>query len=78
MKRNAMTAISYVTNEKGERKALVIDISELKKEGKTEENVNELIEDLEDILAVELLKKENDYNSIDEVEKRLRSKGVID
>lgn len=70
-----MAAISYVTNENGERTALLIDISGLRKDGK---DVTELIEDLEDILAIELSKKENDYSPIDEVENRLRSKGVID
>jgi hypothetical protein len=66
MKSNIMNAISYVTNEKGERTALLIDISELKQEGKTQEDVNALIEDLEYILAIELSKKENDYSSWEE------------
>lgn len=73
-----MTAISYVTNEKGERTALLIDINELKKEGKTEEDVNDLIEDLEDILAIELSKKENDYISWEEAKKELREQDSKD
>jgi hypothetical protein len=38
----------------------------------------EFVEDLEDILAVELSKNENEYSSWEDVKKRLRSKGLID
>ncbi len=73
-----MTGINFVMNDKGEKTGLLIDIARLKQEGKTENDVMEFIEDLEDILAVELSKNENDYSNWDEAKKRLRDKGIID
>jgi hypothetical protein len=73
-----MTGMNFVMNDKGERTALLIDFAQLKQEGKTENDVMEFVEDLEDILAVELSKNENEYSSWEDVKKRLRSKGLID
>ncbi len=73
-----MTGINFVMNDKGEKTGLLIDIARLKQEGKTENDVMEFIEDLEDILAVELSKNENDYSNWDDAKKRLRDKGIID
>ena len=73
-----MTGINFVTNDKGERTALLIDFARLKQEGKTESDVMEFMEDLEDILAVELSKSENDYSSWEDAKGRLKSKGIID
>ena len=73
-----MTGINFVTNDKGERTALLIDFAQLKQEGKTENDVMEFIEDLEDILAVELSKTEDNYSNWDDAKKRLRENGAID
>ncbi len=73
-----MTGINFVLNDKGERTALLIDFAHLKQEGKTDVDVMEFIEDLEDILAVELSKNENDYSSWEDAKSRLRAKGIID
>ena len=61
-----------------ERTALLIDFARLKQEGKTDSDVMEFMEDLEDILAVELSKSENDYSSWEDAKGRLKSKGIID
>ncbi len=73
-----MTGLNFVTNDKGERTALLIDFARLKQEGKTENDVMEFMEDLEDILAVELSKKENDYSNWEDAKSRLKAKGIID
>ena len=73
-----MTGLNFVMNDKGERTALLIDFAVLKQEGKTENEVMEFMEDLEDIIAVELSKKEDNYSDWVEAKNRLRSKGVID
>ena len=73
-----MTGLNFVTNDKGERTALLIDFARLKQEGKTENDVMEFMEDHEDILAVELSKKENDYSNWEDAKSRLKAKGIID
>src|SRR4051812_20528279 len=73
-----MTGINFVMNDRGEKTALLIDLARLKQEGKTESDVMDFMEDLEDILAIELSKNENDYSSWEDAKKRLRSKGIID
>ncbi len=73
-----MTGMNFVMNDKGEKTALLIDFAQLKQEGKTENDIMEFMEDLEDILAVELSKKENDYSTWEDVKERLKTKGVID
>ena len=55
-----MTGINFVTNDKGERTGLLIDLDQLKTDGRSESDVMEFMEDLEDILAIELTHKEND------------------
>ncbi len=65
-------------NDKGEKTALLIDFERLKQEGKTENDVMEFMEDLEDILAIELSKNENDYSNWEDAKGRLRAKGIID
>ena len=61
-----MTGINFVTNDKGEKTALLIDLAQLKHEGKSETDVIEFMEDLEDILAIELSKHDNDYSTWDD------------
>ena len=38
----------------------------------------EFMEDLEDILAIELSKNENDYSNWEDAKSRLKAKGIID
>lgn len=73
-----MTGINFVMNDKGEKTALLIDLEQLRHEGKSEVDVMEFMEDLEDILAVELSRKENDYSNWEDAKKRLQVKGIID
>lgn len=73
-----MTGINFVMNDKGEKTALLIDIAQLKHEGKSETDVMEFIEDLEDILAIELSQQDNNYSDWEDAKKRLRAKGIID
>lgn len=73
-----MTGINFIMNDKGEKTALLIDFERLKQEGKTENDVMEFMEDLEDILAIELSKNENDYSNWEDAKGRLRAKGIID
>jgi hypothetical protein len=73
-----MNGINFVTNDKGEKTGLLIDLDRLKTEGKSEVDVMDFMEDLEDILAIELSKKENGYSSWEDAKTRLRNKGVID
>ena len=63
---------------KGEKTALLVDLSQLKQEGKTESDVMEFMEGLEDILAIELSKNENNYSNWEDAKKRLKAKGIID
>jgi len=58
-----MTGINFVMNDKGE---------------KSETDVMEFIEDLEDILAIELSQQDNNYSDWEDAKKRLRAKGIID
>ena len=73
-----MIGINFVMNDKGEKTGLLIDLVQLKHDGKTETDVMEFIEDIEDVLAIELSNSENDYSSWEDAKKRLRAKGVID
>ena len=73
-----MTGMNFVMNDKGEKTALLIDFAQLKHEGKTENDIMEFMEDLEDILAVELSKKENDYSTWEDAKERLKAKRIID
>ena len=38
----------------------------------------EFMEDLEDILAIELSKNENDYSNWEDAKSRLKAKGILD
>jgi hypothetical protein len=51
-----MTGVNYVTNDKGEHTALLIDLTQLRGIENTESDINEFLEDLDDIIAVELSK----------------------
>jgi len=73
-----MTGINYVLDEHGEKTALLIDLQKLRQTGSNEKDVMEFIEDIEDVLAVELSKTENNYSNWEEAKIRLKAKGVID
>ena len=51
-----MTGINYVTNEKGEKTALLIDLTQLRETESTESDLIEFLEDLDDVIAAELSK----------------------
>ena len=72
-----MTGINFVMNGKGEKTGLLIDLAQLKQEGKTETDAMEFMEDLEDVLAIELSQNENDYSSLEDAKKRLTAKSII-
>jgi hypothetical protein len=61
-----MTGINYVTNEKGEKTALLIDLAELKDAVTAETDITELLENLDDMIAAELSKGQKG-RSYDEV-----------
>lgn len=73
-----MTGVNYVMNDKGEKTALLIDLAQLRGGDKTEKDVMEFMEDLEDMLAVELSKKDDDYSDWSDAKERLKAKGIID
>jgi hypothetical protein len=60
--RNKMEGISYLTDEAGQKKAVVIDSALLK----GRDNLSEIIEDIEDEIAIELRKNEPllDWNTV--------------
>ena len=73
-----MEAINYLTDAGGRRKAIVIDLDELKRSGQTGHDVvMYLQEDLEDLLDVELVKHEETI-PWEDAERELRQKGLID
>ena len=49
-----MTGINYVTNDKGEKTAILIDLSHLRQTETTENDLLEFLEDLDDTIAAEL------------------------
>ena len=65
-------------DEHGEKTALLIDLKKPKQSGSNEMDVMEFIEYLEDVLAIELAKSENDYSYRDEAKNSLRTIRVID
>jgi hypothetical protein len=73
-----MTGINFVTNDKGERTGLFIDFSQLRQKNNSDDDVMDFMEDLEDLLAIELAKKENDYSDWEDAKTRLKAKGAID
>jgi hypothetical protein len=73
-----MEAINYITDAEGRKKALVIDLDVLKRNGQTGRDVvMYLQEELEDLLDLELAKNEETI-PWEEAEQQLRQKGIID
>lgn len=71
-----MTGINYVTNDKGEKTALLIDLKELRT-GKSRSDVSDFLDDLQDILAIEL-GDEEEYNDWEEIKHDLKNAGKLD
>ena len=72
-----MEAINYLTDADGRKKAIVIDLDELKRSGQTGHDVVlYLQEDLEDLLDVELVKHEETI-PWEELKKQLKSEGLL-
>jgi hypothetical protein len=69
-----MDTIRYVTDSKGSNSGLLIDFSSAKKTIKSKAGLIALFEDIEDILAVELTKKEKSI-SYEKARKQLFGKG---
>ena len=69
-----METIRYITNSKGKHSGLVIDFDVAKKVLKKKEDIIALIEDIEDIVAVELSKNEKSL-SYEEARKQILEKG---
>ena len=53
-----MDALRYITNAKGERDGILIDLKSIRKKRKSENALNELLEDLEDIVVAEVRKND--------------------
>jgi hypothetical protein len=54
-----MTGVSYVTNDKGEKTALLIDLIQLRKEDTAENDLDEFLEELDNIIVLELSRGQN-------------------
>ena len=54
-----MTGVNYVTNDQGEKTALLIDLAQLRKTGTSESTLSEFLDDLDDIIVSELSKGQN-------------------
>ena len=73
-----MEAINYLTDAEGRKKAVVIDLDEMRRSGQTGHDVVlYLQEELEDLLDLELVKHEETI-PWEEAEQQLRQKGIID
>ena len=65
-----MTGINYVTNDQGEKTALLIDLAQLRKTETSETDLASFLEDLDDMIAAELSKGQGG-RSYDEVRKEI-------
>lgn len=73
-----MEAINYLTDAEGRKKAVVIDLDELKRSGQTSHDVVlYLQEELEDLLDLELVKHEETIPWA-EAEQQLKNEGLLD
>lgn len=53
-----MTGINYITNDKSEKTALLIDLVELKDAQMHGADITQILEDLDDMIAAELSKNQ--------------------
>ena len=51
-----MVGVNYVTNDEGEKTAILIDLVQLKKADNTSGGITTFMEDLDDLIAAELSK----------------------
>ena len=73
-----MSAINFLTDTDGRRKAIVIDLEEFKHNEKSgEQTVEELLEELEDLLDIELTKNQETI-PWEVVKQQLKQDGLID
>lgn len=73
-----MEAINYLTDAGGRKKAVVIDLDELKRSGQTGRDVVVYLqEELEDLLDLELVKDEETI-PWEEIKNQLKNEGLLD
>lgn len=73
-----MEAINYLTDAEGRKKALVIDLDELKRNGQSGRDVVDYLqEELEDLLDLALVKDEETIPWT-EVKSQLNNEGLLD
>ena len=73
-----MEAINYLTDAEGRKKAIVIDLDELKRSGQTGHDVvMQLQEELEDLLDIALVKNEETI-PWEDVKKQLKNEGLLE
>lgn len=73
-----MTGINFITNQEGVHTGLIIDLEQMRHEHNSSD-IEAIIEDLEDIIAIELHQSSpEEYSDWEDVKKRLKEKGVID
>lgn len=73
-----MEAINYLTDGEGRKKAVVIDLDEMKRNGQTGRDVIlYLQEELEDLLELALVKDEETI-PWEEAKRQLKEKGLLD
>jgi len=66
-----MKGINYVTNDKGEKVAVMIDLTD------HDQRINEYIEDLVDLIEIGA-RQEEELLEWDQVKEDLKEKGIID
>lgn len=71
-----MESIKYITDSKGKHSGLVIDLNVVRKTLRKKKDLIELMEDIEDIVAVELSKDEKSV-SYEEARKRVFGKKEV-
>jgi len=69
-----METIKYITDSKGKHSGLLIDLELVKRTFKKKKDLIELMEDIEDIVAVELSKEEKSI-PYEEARKQIFKKG---
>ena len=73
-----MEAINYLTDAEGRKKAIVIDLEEMRRNGQTGHDIIlYLQEELEDLLDIELTKNEETI-PWETVKKQLKEEGLLD
>jgi len=65
-----MTGVNYVTNDQGEKTALLIDLAQLRAHNTSETDLTDFLEDLDDMIALELSKGQTG-RPYDEVRKEI-------